>query len=101
MILHLFGCACGLARRAVMVAAALAFAGAAVAPAQESLMLPRTSASAPALPPAEPGAGLDAIKAAIDAIEKNFETGTQTEGGLVELKRRLTPLRDQLRDRLA
>jgi small-conductance mechanosensitive channel len=89
-----------LVRRAVVVAAALAFAGVTIAPAQEPLMLPPAQGSAPALLPAAAAAGLDAIKSAIDDIEKNVDAA-QTEEGLAELKRRLAPMRGQLNDRLA
>ena len=99
MIRRLFGCTSGLMRRALVVAATLAFAGVAIAPAQEPLMLPPVQGSAPALPPTAAAAGLDAIKSAIDDIEKNFDTA-QTEEGLVELKRQLAPVRGQLGDRL-
>jgi potassium efflux system protein len=101
MIRILYGCASGLARCAVVVVASLALVGSTIASAQEPLMLPPTPASAPAQPPAEPVAGLEDIKAALDAVENSFNNGAGSEDGLVALKRRLTPLRAQLGDRLA
>jgi potassium-dependent mechanosensitive channel len=98
MIRRLFGCAPGPVRRAVLVAAALAFAGVTNAPAQQpQVLLPPAQSPAPATP----AAGLDAVKTAIDDIEQSLNINALSEDGLVELRRRLTPLRDQLRDRLA
>src|SRR5215470_2257990 len=101
MIRRLSGCAPYLVRCAVMVAAMLAFAGLRIAPAQQSLMSPRTLTATAVQPQSEPAARLDAIRTAIEDVAKDFNTNAQTEDELVALKRRLMPLRDQLRDRLA
>jgi potassium efflux system protein len=87
--------------RAVAVAAALAMAAATLTegqPAPQAQPPPVAQASAPAPPPA--AAGLDSIKAAVDDIERSV-SGAQTEDELVALKRRLTPLREELRERAA
>jgi small-conductance mechanosensitive channel len=101
MIRHLFGCAFKLARRATLIAAALAVAGSTTAPAQEPLMLPPSAVSTPALPPAEPTEGLDATRTMLDAVENDLKYDARSEDRLVALKRRLAPLRDQLDGRLA
>jgi len=101
MIRRLFGRARGLARRAVVVAAVLALGGPTCGLGQQPLTLPPALESVPSLPPVAAAAGLDAVKTAIDEIEKTFNTGAQSEDGLVALKRRLAPLRDQLHDRSA
>jgi small-conductance mechanosensitive channel len=100
MIRRPFGCAP--VRRAVLVAAALVLVGAMLAGvtlAQQPLISPPALEPAPA-PPVAAAAGLDAVKTAIDGIERGLGASAQTEDGLVELKRRLAPLRDGLRDRL-
>src|ERR1700736_4044430 len=87
--------------RAVAVAAALAMAAATLTegqPAPQAQPPPVAQASAPAPPPA--AAGLDGIKAAVDYIEKSVSTA-QTEDEQVALKRRLAPLREELRERAA
>jgi len=101
MIRPVLDCMAGLARHAVLVATAFVFAGAVIAQAQESLMSPRTSNAAPVQPQFDPAAGLDLIKTTVDDVAKNIDINAQTEDELVALKRRLTPLRDQLRGRLA
>jgi potassium-dependent mechanosensitive channel len=101
MIRGLFGLAFEPACRAAVIAAALAFGCLSGAPAQETLMLLPTPASAQGVSPAPPAAGLDALKAALDAIENSFNDGVQSEDALLGLKRRLTPMRDQLSDRIA
>jgi potassium-dependent mechanosensitive channel len=101
MIRGLFGLAFELACRAAVIAAALVLACLTIAPAQESLMLLPTPASTPVAPPALPADGLEALKAGLDAIESSFNDRAQSEDGLMALKRRLAPLRDQLTDRLA
>ncbi len=97
MIRRVFGRARGVVRRAGVVAAVLALGGPTGGLAQQ----PPALESASSLLPAAAAAGLDAVKTAIDEIEKTFNTGAQSEEGLVALKRRLAPLRDQLHDRSA
>jgi len=112
MIRRRFGCAFGPQRRAVAAAAVLAFAGMTLAVAQQQASPPAqpplaaaAQTPAPAQPaavaavPAAAAAGLDAVKAALDDIEKSLTSGAQTEDGLADLKRRLAPLRGELRDR--
>jgi small-conductance mechanosensitive channel len=101
MIRRLFGRARGFVRRAVVVAAVLAFGGPTCGFAQQPPILPPALESAPSLPPVGAAPALDAVKTAIDDIEKALNTGAQSEEGLVALKRRLAPLRDQLHDRSA
>jgi potassium-dependent mechanosensitive channel len=99
MIRGLPGCASRGMRRAVLVAAALMFAG--VACAQQPLVLPPSPeqpSSASSQP--SPAAEFDAIRSAADDIEKGLSANNQTEEGLVDLKRRLAPLGDQLRERI-
>src|ERR1700693_1247071 len=86
--------------RPVAVAAALAMAAMTLAegqPAPQAQPSPAAQASAPA---ASASAGLYGIKAAVDYIEKSV-SGAQTEDELVALKRRLAPLREELRERAA
>jgi potassium efflux system protein len=61
---------------------------------------PPASPSAP--PPASPSAaaGLNALAAKLDALEKDFQGGAQTEEGLVDLRRQLNPIQDELRGRV-
>jgi potassium efflux system protein len=97
--------------RAALIAAALAFAGAGATaqqvpapPAPAGSAQPATPAPQVAAPlPAErpPGADLDVFKAELDDISRGFNEGTKTEDELVALRQRLTPLRDQIRDRAA
>jgi potassium-dependent mechanosensitive channel len=91
-----------MAGRAGVIAAALAFAGPAAAPAQEPLMLPPAPAAAavPAEQPSDPAAGLDGVKTALEEIEGSYKDSAQSEDALVALKDRLTPVRDQLHERL-
>lgn len=91
-----------MAGRAAVVAAALASTGPAMAPAQEPLMLPPVApAAAPAEEPSDPAAEIDSVKGALLEIEGAFKDSAQSEDALVALKGRLTPLRDQLSERLA
>ncbi len=73
--------------------------------AQQLPWQPATPARAAAMavnPTATPAASeLDALKVTLDAIEQSFSVDAQNEDELDRLKRRLAPLRDQLRDRLA
>ena len=46
-------------------------------------------------------ADLDAFKSELDDISHGFNEADQTEDGLVALRQRLTPLRDQIRDHAA
>jgi potassium efflux system protein len=90
------------ARRFVAVAAALAIAGIVLARAQAPSS---PDAQAPAtVVVAGAGAGaaenLEAIKSGLDGIEKSLG-GSATEDELAALQRRLTPIADELRERLA
>jgi potassium efflux system protein len=64
---------------------------AAPAPAQSSLATPA---------PPSASTGLDAIKNTFDEIERIFIDDARIEDALVDLKRRLAPVREQLRDRV-
>ena len=101
--MHLrFGTIACLLRRLAAALVLAGLGGLTCASAQQQLMLPPPPAAdetaAPAAPPAVAD-GLDAVKTAIDDIDKNFGAAAG-EDALVELKRRLAPLHDQLRDRI-
>ncbi len=100
---------------AALIAAALGFAGVpAVAQQPAAPSAPPASAQPTAPPqPAAPqvaaplpaerpaAADLDAFKTELDDISMGFDDAAQTEDGLVALRQRLTPLRDQIRDHAA
>jgi potassium-dependent mechanosensitive channel len=98
MIRRLFGKGIAKAGRAALIAAALAFAGATTAPAQEPLM-PPAPAAAPARQPSDPAAGIDNFKAALREIESAYRD-SRSQAALEAVMGRLTPLRDELSDRL-
>jgi potassium-dependent mechanosensitive channel len=96
----LFGENIARAGRVAVVAAALAF-GLAAAPAQETP--PSTPAAAAAQQPADPAAGIDALKASLLEIEGDYRNTLHSEHAEDELDAlidRLAPLRGELRDRL-
>jgi small-conductance mechanosensitive channel len=80
----------------IAVAAAIVVAGIALVRAQPQL--PPATAAESAAPSAAPG--LDAFKRALDEIESSLGS-IGTEDDLVALKRRLTPVTEELRGRLA
>jgi potassium efflux system protein len=90
-----FGRVFRLVPRAFAVAVVLVCVAPVPVPAQQP---PAVAKSEPAPPPA--AAGLDAIGAGIDEIEKSLG-GSATEDELAALQRRLTPIADALRERLA
>jgi small-conductance mechanosensitive channel len=95
----LFGESIARAGLVAVIAAVLAF-GLAAAPAQETL--PSDPAAA-AAQPADPAAGIDALKATyleIDSAYKEALHSEHAEGELDTLINRLTGLRNELRDRL-
>ncbi len=95
---RLLGQGIAIAGYAVLIAAALAFAGV-MAPAQEPPM-PPAPAAAPAEQPSDPAAGIDNFKAALAAIESAYKDSAHAEDALAALKGRLAPVRDQLSERI-
>ncbi len=102
----LSGYAFGRRIRAVCLASAMACSSVTFVMAQQPPAPPpsTTTTAAPTTPStpatASASAGLDTLKSDIDAIERNFgDAGT--DNALIDLKRRLTPLRDRLGGRLA
>jgi potassium-dependent mechanosensitive channel len=98
MIRRLCARAIATAGRAAVIAAAMSFAAPALAPAQE--MLPPAPAAPAAQQPSDPAAGIDTLKAALGEIDSSYRDSVHSEDALVALKGRLTPLRDQLQERL-
>ena len=99
MIRRLFGRARGFVRRAVVVAAVLAFGGPTCGFAQQPPILPPALEQLRRSPRlARPRRSMPSRRRSTTSREA-LNTGAQSEDGLVELKRRLAPLRDQLRDR--
>lgn len=99
-MIGLFGERIARAGRVAVFAVVLAF-GIAAAPGQE--LPPVPPPPAPAQQPSDPAAGIDALKARLLEIESAYREAVrseQSEEALVALIDRLTPVRDELRDRL-
>ena len=97
-MIRLFGEHMARAGRVAVTVAVLAF-GLAAAPAQETLQ----SAPPAAQQPADPAAGIETLKAALLEIESAYKDtlySEHAEKALAALIDRLTPLRNELRDRL-
>jgi potassium-dependent mechanosensitive channel len=97
-MIRLFGENMAGAGRVAVVAAVLAF-GLAAAPAQEA----PPSAPAAAQQPADPAAGIDALKGTLLEIESAYKDNLRSEHAEQELDaliERLTALRNEMRDRL-
>jgi potassium-dependent mechanosensitive channel len=85
--------------RAALLAAALALAGGCAVAQQPGPSAPQAAVPAAAARPA--AADLDAFKAELDDLAHRFDEDAQSEDGLLALKQRLTPLRDQIGDHIA
>jgi small-conductance mechanosensitive channel len=98
MFCHLLGQGIARAGCVAAFAIALVFAGLAAAPAQQPA--PPASAAAPEQSQPDPAAGIDALKTAVERVEKTFKESLHSEDALAALKGRLTPLSDQLNERI-
>jgi potassium-dependent mechanosensitive channel len=88
-----------MAGQAAAIAVVLTFAIAQEAPAQEPLMLPPAAAAGPATPRTDPADGIDTLKATLSEIQGGFREA-HSEDALMALKGRLSPLRDQVNERI-